>query len=247
MTALGLGIGVPFSAAPRSVAFNPLTALQAYGLTGYWDAALEITPAGGPVAGWGDSNSADATRTWNQGTGANQPVIIASGTPSGKPTVKFVDSTDALATTGSGSIFFSTTAKTMWIVLKPPQVVGVTFSGIIGDSAARFNLAYQESTGLFRMQNNDGATDSVTVAANKTGFNVLEARHDGVNVYLRSGNNAEASTPSGTSLAFGATMQIKFSADLSGMEIADIIFCNQVPPDNIRQQVRNHYLAKHGI
>jgi hypothetical protein len=243
----GIGVSPIFGGAKPSSAATIESILGAYGLQGHWDAAQEITPEGGPVAGWGDVNSLDAARTWNQATGANQPVIVTSATPAGTPAVHFVDSTDTMATTGGFTTFWAAAAKTSWIVFRPQTGVGAGFNGVMGDSSARHSVSYQGSTQQVRINNNDGVADVIVSAMSNSAFHVYEFRHDGTNLYSRVDSGAEGSIASGTTTGMGASMQIKYGSDISGTQIAEIIFCNQDVPADVRTTVRAFLAAKHGL
>lgn len=244
----GIGVAVSPVFVSGAPAFDPLTVLAQYGLTGYWEAGTEVTNVSGFASAWGNAASADANHTWQQAVAADRLTINATGTPNGKQSLEFADSTDefTITTTTLGS-FFAAGAKTCWFVCKPHTVIAVGFRGIIGDNAGRWAISYDSNAQTMRVLNNDGTPNSVTIAANRGTWYVFEMRHESGTMYWKSNTAAEVSFATGNTLAFGGQIELRFSSDLSGCGIGAIVMCNQVVPTAVRGDMFNYLRNYYGI
>lgn len=106
----------------QQIAYPSLSAFYAAGIKLHYDAALGVTSAASRVSQWNDQSGNGNHVT--QGTGANQPLLVASATPAGTPAIQYDTTARQMARLASATV--ASGAVWTWF-----GVVQVTANGIM--------------------------------------------------------------------------------------------------------------------
>jgi hypothetical protein len=241
MTAIGIGIGIPFGARSVVAEFAP-TDLDGVVLWLRADMGVEVSagvPAEDtdPVLNWLDQ-SAEANDV-AQATEANRPLWSADGGPDDQPHLGF----DGVNDTMGRADFALTSAWTAYLVLLPSVAAAITnevFYGSVtaSDVFVRANSATQLE--LF------AGVNLLHTVADARQWMRLEVVKDGATSSIRDDDNAATEGNAGTST--GAQLSISsyhLASNHTDCRIAEIIHYDRRLTDPERAQVQAYLLERY--
>lgn len=208
--------------------------------------ALQIRADVGITIATGISQWNDQTvnaRNFTQGTGANQPLFVASATPAGRPAARFDGTNDEMSTAG----FTLNQPFTVMLVHKPVAygAAGVhdfVFAGIVGNTALLQDTSSGNRAYMFANSASADAS-SLTVAYHywSMRFNTTASS------FRKDGGDISASFDAGAANAGGFCIGSQGGARWTNQEIAEFVVYSRVLSDFEVARHENYFKAWHGL
>lgn len=214
----------------------------------YSDAGVTLAADTNTVQQWNDQSG--NARNLSQGTAGARPTY-RTGIRNGLPVVRFGGATDDDFMIGVAlSNFFTAGAKTaIGVVMQANSALHV----IIGDATAAADTRMRLSSGLVEYTNDDGAADTVTLAATAANYHIATWLHSSGSIYVGATDTRTASmstVASGNTSTLTADLWLgseAAGANFLDGDIAELAIFNVALSEADRKQIEKYLAYRWGF